>query len=100
MNRNTRHVDDIPESADVATVEAFTRARIQFPGEVTLREERPTRLAWRARSYDVAERYNTELYYVGWVGEVGGPHTILVVITAGGTQFVHFLNSSDCPGGS
>jgi len=65
---------------------------------VTLREDKPARLAWRGQEYDIAERYGSELYYVGWVGDVGGTHRLLVVVDRDGTRLVNFLNTEECPG--
>lgn len=98
LNRKTEVVPAIPEDADVETVEDFVEDHIEFPGAVTLRETKPARLAWRAQEYDISERYGSNLYYVGYVGEVDGTHRILVVIREDGTRIVNFLYSRECPG--
>ena len=99
MNKKEEVFPAVPGDNDVETVEEFVQERIEFGGEVTLRKQKPARVAWRAEEFDVAERYGSDLYYVGWVGEVGGTHRLLIVVTEGGTRIVNYLNTENCPGG-
>lgn len=98
QNRKSQLLAEVPDSAEVEDVEAFVQERSEFPGDVTILAEKPARIGWREREYDVTERYGTEMYYVGYVGEVGGPHSLLVLIYPDRTKLIHFLNKGDCPG--
>lgn len=72
--------DSLPDDRKVDTVETFVSERLPGSPPVTLRPDRPRRLGWRGRRYDIANRFGSERYFVGRVGGEGSNRTVLVVL--------------------
>ncbi len=86
----------LPEGREVETVETFARRELPGDTPVTLREERPARLGWRGETFDIASRYNSERYFVGWVGEVEGDRAIVVVLHESHAELRVFETAPNC----
>lgn len=95
MSERSYPVQELPADRDAATVEAFARDALG-DDTVDLREDRPERLGWRGQTYDIASRYNSERYFVGWAGTGGDDRAVLVVIHQSYTDLVVFETADRC----
>lgn len=95
MSERSFPVQDLPADRDVATVEAFARNTLG-DDSLNLRAERPERLGWRGQTYDIASRYNSERYFVGWAGAGGDDRAVLVVLHEAYTDLVVFETADRC----
>ncbi len=95
MSERSFPVRQVPADRDVATVQAFARENLG-DDTVDLRAERPRRLGWRGQEYDIASRYNSERYFVGWAGADGDDRAVLVVLHESYTDLVVFETADRC----
>jgi len=95
MSERSFPVQAVPADRDVATVEAFARNNLD-DDTVDLRAERPERLGWRGQEFDIASRYNSGRYFVGWAGTGGDDRAVLVVVHESYTDLVVFETADRC----
>jgi len=95
MSERSFPVQELPTDRDVATVETFARDNLD-DDSVDLRAERPERLGWRGQTYDIASRYNSERYFVGWTGSEGDDRAVLVVLHESYTDLIVFQTADRC----
>jgi hypothetical protein len=96
MQERNFPVQSLPADRETATVEAFASSNLPGDTPVSLREDRPELLGWRGRTYDIASRYNSERYFVGWVGPTGGTRAIVVVLHESYTGLRVFETAENC----
>lgn len=96
MSRRRSLVDDVPDGRDPNAVAAFVRANTRISDEVTISPRKYAALAWRNERVDLADRYDSARYYVGWVGDREDGHTLLVVVRADYTELTHYETGENC----
>lgn len=96
MSEREYFVQSVPEDREVGTVEQFARRNLPGGDDVLLQRERPARLGWRGQTYDIASRYNSERYFVGWVGREEGNRAVVVVLHESYAELRVFETSPSC----